>query len=136
MSNPLHVFIYVYPQKFCFGVIWNHTSSNKTCGRAGFFRIVWNDIAIVLPAFTIRLFEANHVSISCITLFSLDWTMFRLSPDISTFVSSTNNTILGSRTFNGKSFMYDKNNNGPTVEPCGTLCVISLVRQMFLDSCS
>ena len=66
-------------------------SSNKTCGRAGFlFCVVWNYIAIVLPAFTIRLFEANHVSISCITLFSLDWTMFRLSPDISMFVSSAN----------------------------------------------
>ena len=42
-------------------------SSYKTCGRAGFlFCVVWNDIAIVLPAFTTRLFQANHVSIFCL----------------------------------------------------------------------
>jgi hypothetical protein len=53
--------------------------------------------------------------------------MFRLSSDISMFMSSANGTILGSRTFKGKSFIYNKNNNGPRVEPCGTPCVISLV---------
>jgi len=89
--------------------------------------VVWNDIANVFPAFTIELFEMNHDQISCMTLFVLDWTVFKLSPDISKFVSSANSTILDSKTFNGKSFMYNKNNIGPRVEPCGTPCIISLV---------
>ena len=97
-----------------------------------FYCVVWKDIANVFPAFTIRLFEVNHVWISFMTLFSLDWTVFKLSPDINMFVSSANSTIFDSKTFNGKSFMYNKNNIGPRVEPCGTPCVISLVVETYV----
>ena len=100
--------------------------------RLAFYCVVWKDIASVFSAFTIRLFKVNHVWISFITLFSLDWMVFKFSPDTSMFMSSTNSTVFNSETFNGRSFIYNRNNIGPRIEPCGTPCVIPLVVETYV----
>jgi len=47
-------------------------------------------------------------------------------------VSSANKTKFAPWIFNRRSFLYSKNKRGPTFEPYGTMCFISLFEELYL----
>ena len=85
---------------------------------------LWNNEDLVFPTFSDSVFAENH----SLTLINLSLTVLNnvfMLLCLKELVSSAK--IIGTNTFEelGRSFTYNKNNNGPSIEPCGTPHLIS-----------
>ena len=81
---------------------------------------LWNNENLVFPTFSDSLFAENHSLILINSLLTVLNNVFMLLCS-KKLVSSAN--IIGPSTFEelGRSFTYNKNSNGPSIEPRGAL---------------
>ena len=94
-------------------------------GMLYFLPDLWNNENLVFPTFSDSLFAENHSLIlinSSLTVLNNVFMLLCLKKNL---VSSAN--IIGTSTFEelGRSFTYNKNSNGPSIETCGTPHLIS-----------
>ncbi len=74
----------------------------------------------VLTTFKLSLLAINKFLRFSKSEFTANSTSFIESPEAVRFASSANSRGLVILRHSGKSLMYNKNNNGPKIEPCGT----------------
>ena len=121
------------PRNFISAVYFRFTLFKLTCSFIkNFDCLLWNDIIPDLPTFIIRSFLLNQFYNSIITLRVFLWSAHKSISIISTLMSSANMTRFAPWIFKGRSFMYNKNNSGPSTEPGGTPYLITLQEDLYL----
>ena len=94
-------------------------------GMLYFLPNLWNNENLVFPAFSDSLLAENHSLILINSSLTVLNNVFMLLCSKKKSVSPAN--IIGTSRFEelGRSFTYNKNSNGPSIEPCDTPHLIS-----------